>query len=81
MKRILTPEAVKNYADAPVAIKKAFDKQANLLVENFRYPSLCAKKYDHTNNMWQARVNANWRFYFLIENDIYIILSIVPHPK
>jgi hypothetical protein len=30
---------------------------------------------------WQARVNKNWRFYFNIVGDTYIIRDIVPHPK
>jgi hypothetical protein len=30
---------------------------------------------------WQARVNRDWRFYFTIEGDTYIILDIIPHPK
>ena len=30
---------------------------------------------------WQARVNKDWRFYFVIQNDTYIILDVVPHPK
>jgi hypothetical protein len=46
MKRRLTAAAVKDYIDAPPAVQKAFDKQAKLLVQNFRHPSLRAKKYD-----------------------------------
>ena len=45
-----------------------------------------AKKYDKANDIWQARVNRSWRFYFVIRGDEYvilsiIILSIIPHPK
>jgi plasmid maintenance system killer protein len=42
---------------------------------------LRAKKYDETNDRWQARVNKNWRFYFTIEDDTYRILKLNPHPK
>jgi plasmid maintenance system killer protein len=42
---------------------------------------LRAKKYDEANDRWQARVNKDWRFYFSIENDTYVILDIIPHPK
>jgi hypothetical protein len=31
--------------------------------------------------VWQARVTRGWRFYFKIESDEYVILSIIPHPK
>jgi mRNA-degrading endonuclease RelE of RelBE toxin-antitoxin system len=81
MKRSLTPEAVKNYSDAPVEVQKAFDKQAKLLVKNLRYPSLHAKKYLKNADVWQARVTGSWRFYFVINNDTYVILSIKQHPK
>jgi hypothetical protein len=42
---------------------------------------LHAKKYDEANDIWQARVNRSWRFYFVIRGDEYVILSIIPHPK
>jgi hypothetical protein len=81
MKRLLTAAAVKNYTEAPPAIQNAFDKQMKLLVEDFRHPSLRTKKYDESRNIWQARVNRAWRFYFLIVGDTYLILNIIPHPK
>jgi len=81
MKRELTSAAVRDYIEAPPAVQKAFDKQARLLVENFRHPSLRAKKYDESRNVWQARVNRAWRFYFVITGDTYLILNIIPHPK
>ena len=70
-----------DYFLAPKKIQKAFDKQAHLLAVNLLHPSLHAKKYDEANDIWQARVNRNWRFYFKIEDDAYIIAAIVPHPK
>jgi len=81
MNRVLTAAAVKNYVDAPPAVQKAFDKQAKLLVENLRHASLRAKKCDESRDIWQARVNRNWRFYFVITGDTYLILNIIPHPK
>jgi len=38
-------------------------------------------KYDESHNLWQARVNRSWRFYFKIVGDTYIIEDIIPHPK
>jgi hypothetical protein len=73
--------AVKAYAAAPPQIQKAFLKQAGFLVDSIRHPSLRAKKYDEANDRWQARVNRDWRFYFGIEGDTYVILEIIPHPK
>jgi hypothetical protein len=81
MKLQLTAAAVKDYSEAPAAVQKAFDKQSNRLAENLRHPSLRAKKYDESRGVWQARVNRNWRFYFLIVGDTYLILNVIPHPK
>jgi hypothetical protein len=81
MKRLLTADAVKDYTDAPPAVQKAFDKQVKLLLENSRHPSLHTKKYDESRNVWQARVNRGWRFYYVNASDTYFILNIIPHPK
>ncbi len=69
------------YQSAPQEVQKAFDKQVRLLAENFRHPSLRAKKYDESQDVWQARVTQRWRLYFKIEGDTYVILSMIPHPK
>jgi mRNA-degrading endonuclease RelE of RelBE toxin-antitoxin system len=71
----------RNYKKAPKEIQRAFGKQILLLLDNLRHPSLRAKKYNEAENKWQARVNKNWRFYFTIEIDIYILQDIIRHPK
>lgn len=81
MNRQLTAAAVKDYTEAPPAVQKAFDKQVKMLLENSRHPSLRTKKYDESRNVWQARVNRDWRFYFVITGGTYVILNIIPHPK
>jgi hypothetical protein len=70
-----------DYLNAPARIQKAFDKQVRLLAENLAHPSLHAKKYSESLDLWQARVNRDWRFYFIIENDSYLVVRIIPHPK
>jgi mRNA interferase RelE/StbE len=67
MKWLLTHRAWQDYQDAPASVQKAFDKQVGLLAENLRHPSLRAKKYDQANDIWQARINRDWRFYFQVE--------------
>ncbi|MBI3273617.1 MAG: type II toxin-antitoxin system RelE/ParE family toxin [Candidatus Colwellbacteria bacterium] len=70
----------RSYAKIPSSIKKAFDRKLVLLLKNIRHPSLRAKKYDEIGDIWQARVNRDYRFYFQIEDDTYKIISIIPHP-
>jgi mRNA-degrading endonuclease RelE of RelBE toxin-antitoxin system len=81
MKIDYLPSALKALGDAPADIRKAFFKQVKFLEQDLRYPSLQAKKYDEANDLWQARVNKGWRFYFNIVDDTYIIRDIIPHPK
>ena len=75
------PRVASQLADAPSAIRRAFDRKVELLAQNLRHPSLSAKKYDEANDIWQARVTKGWRLYFQIEDDMYTILSVTPHPK
>ena len=72
---------VQSYANAPPEVQRAFDKQLRLLLDNLQHPSLRAKKYDEVNNVWQGRVNRDWRFYFKIEGDAYYIIDMTAHPK
>jgi len=69
------------YERSPARVQKAMDKQAILLKENLRHPSLHAKKYDESGDLWQARVTKGWRFYFTIEGNTYNLHEIKPHPK
>jgi len=81
MRAHYTERLMAQYADAPNAIQRAFDKQVRLFLSDLRHPSLRAKKYDEAANIWQARVTKGWRFYFTIDADSYILLNLVPHPK
>jgi plasmid maintenance system killer protein len=81
MQLLRTPHFERNYAKAPQPSQRAFDKQSLLLLQNLHHPSLRAKKYDESQGLWQARVNRDWRFYFFIQDDAYLIVNIIPHPK
>jgi mRNA interferase RelE/StbE len=81
MKLEYTKTALNTLKDLPAPIRKAFYKQAGFLLLNLHHPSLRAKKYNETEDKWQARVNRSWRFYFKIVADTYIVEDITPHPK
>ena len=69
------------YVKAPTSVRKAYDKQEFFLLHDLRHPSLRAKKYDERKGIWQARVNRSWRFYFSIEDDVYLLHELMRHPK
>jgi hypothetical protein len=81
MRAFYTKRFLEHYAKAPLPIQRATDRRIALLVQNLRHPSLRAKKYDEAQNIWQARVDGGWRFYFTIEGNLYRLLSLLPHPK
>jgi mRNA interferase RelE/StbE len=81
MKVEYTESARKSLNSLPGPILKALFKQVRFLEEDLHHPSLRAKKYDESRDLWQARVNKDWRFYFKIQGDVYYIVNIIPHPK
>lgn len=72
---------IRSYTDSPDRIQRAFDRRLAFLLESLRHPSLRAKKYDESRDIWQARVDGGWRFYFQIRGDVYYLIDIMPHPK
>ena len=82
MRLELTKRARKDYDALESRLQTRVDKQLAFLLEDFRHPSLDAKKYvQRGRDVWQDRVDRSYRFYFLIEADVYVILRIIPHPK
>lgn len=83
MRVVLTEPFVRSLIAAPPEIPKLFGKQLAYLLKNLRHRSLDAKKYPESGDpdLWQARINEDWRFYFRIEADTYILDRIGPHPK
>lgn len=81
MKVYYTEKFKKSFHAAPQDIQRAFAKQLKLLLHTIRHPSLHAKKYDEANDIWQARVTRDWRFYFTISNDTYYLVDMMSHPK
>lgn len=81
MKLRFTERADKDYAAMPVILRKALEKQLGFLLVNRGHPSLRAKKYSEALDVWQGRMTRDWRFYFKIQGDEYVILSIISHPK
>ena len=77
----LSTKAQGEYEALTVPLRAVFQKQITFLVRDIRHPSLHAKRYDEKAELWQARMNRSWRFYFLIHKDIYYVVSIRKHPK
>ena len=81
MRALLSDPFVANLIGSPPEVQRHFGKQLTHLLRDLRHPSLRAKKYDEARGLWQARINDDWRFYFTIEGDVYVLRGIIPHPK
>ena len=79
MRYFLPSSFMKELRMFPPKIQAKFWKQLNLLLKNLRHPSLATKKYGGVTDLWQARLDYHFRFYFRIVEDIYIIVSIEKH--
>jgi hypothetical protein len=81
MRAELTEPFVANLIASPPEIQRLFGKQLAHLLRDLRHPSLRAKKFDPGRSLWQARINDDWRFYFTIVGDCYVLRAITPHPR
>ncbi len=81
MRHITTEDFNNQYESLPIAIQKKYKKQLGYLLKNFRHPSLQTKKYGGSDDIFQARVDQSYRFYFRIINDCYVIFKIIQHFK
>jgi len=81
MRLDLTEQFLAQFDHAQPAVQKAVLKQLKLLEANVRHPSLHAKKFDGAEDIWQARISKSWRFYFVIQKDVYRIIEMKAHPK
>ena len=73
------PHFQRNFVKLPKGIQNKFEKQVAHLSRDIHYPSLRAKKYDEGDDIWQARVDDHYRFYFQIRGDCYTLLRIEGH--
>jgi hypothetical protein len=61
MNILLSQRAIEALAAAPLPVQKAFIKQLNFLCRNLQHPSLHAKKFDESQDRWQARDRGDGR--------------------
>jgi len=73
------PRFQRGFVKLPRGIQNKFEKQVAHLLRDIRYPSLRAKKFDEADNVWQARVDDHYRFYFQINDNCSSLLRIEGH--
>ena len=72
--------AEKDYRKLSLNIQKKVDKQFELLLTNYRHPSLRSRKMGK-RDIFEARIDRHYRFTFqILEEEVYI-LTIGPHDE
>lgn len=80
MKLLFTKPFIKDCKDLPEHIQKQTDEQLSLLLQNFRHPSIRAKKVEGTKGkIWEGSVTMNYRFTFQIVDDTILLRRIGTH--
>jgi len=81
MEIVFSRRASRDFRSLSPELKALVRKQLALLLNDLRHPSIQAKKYGGADDVWQGRVNRDYRFYFQIVGSTYYIVTIIPHPK
>ena len=76
----LSDKAIRQFRALPANIQTKTKKQFSYLIKDIRHPSLKVKKYKGYEDVWQARIDKTWRFYFHIVKPNYLVVSIITHP-
>jgi mRNA-degrading endonuclease RelE of RelBE toxin-antitoxin system len=77
---VFTARAERDYDRLSPRLKAQADKQLDLLARDLRYPSLHAKKYGERRDIWQARLSRDYRVFFRMADDAYVLLTLQKHP-
>jgi mRNA-degrading endonuclease YafQ of YafQ-DinJ toxin-antitoxin module len=86
MKFIRTDPFKRDFQRLPEAIKRRTEVALRLLLSNPHHPSLRGKKVKGEvvkgySNIIEARITRDYRFFFLIEKDAYILLRCGRHEE
>ena len=86
MKVIRTEPFKRDFHRLPDAIKRRTEAALRLLMANRHHPSLRIKKMQREiikgyDNIFEGRITRDYRFFFLIETDVYILLRCGRHEE
>ncbi|MBI3289821.1 hypothetical protein HYZ78_00310 [Candidatus Microgenomates bacterium] len=73
-----TKKAEKGYQDLPAKVQRKADKQFNLLIENYRHPSLRTRKMGGSNK-FEGRIDIHYRFTFKPGGEEIHVLTVGSH--
>lgn len=81
MKFYYSEKFKKLFKKLPEAIKSKFIKQIALLEKNIRHPSIHLKKMQGHTDIWEARVDNQYRFPFNWQSGVIVLRVIGKHDE
>jgi mRNA-degrading endonuclease RelE of RelBE toxin-antitoxin system len=81
MRVIFLKEFENSFSVLPKHIQKKFNQKFTFLVENSRHPSLHCKRVRRTADIWEARVDIQFRMTFQIHENTLIMRRIGNHDE
>ena len=79
MNLVFSKVFIKKYNKIQKPLKDIADKQLYFLSSNIKHPSLRVKKLKGHKNLWEARINKNYRVTYIKFSNCYFLRSIGPH--
>ena len=79
MQLIQTTHFKRYYKKLPAFIQKRTDEKLKFLVQNVSHPSLRVKRVQKYKGVFEGSVTKNYRFFFQITTQGYILLRVGKH--
>ncbi len=79
MQLIQTTHFKRDYKKLPASIQKRTDEKLKFLVQNVSHPSLRVKRVQKYKGVFEGSVTKNYRFFFQITTEGYILLRVNKH--
>jgi len=79
MQLIQTTHFKRDYKKLPASIQKRTDEKLKFLVQNVSHPSLRVKRVQKYKGVFEGSVTKNYRFFFQITTEGYILLRVGKH--
>ncbi len=69
----------REYRKLPLTVQKKVDRQLRRLAENIQHPSLKARKMEGASNIWEVRVDLQFRLTFQLDGELAQLRRVGTH--
>ena len=81
MRLLFTKFFDRDYKTLPSIVQRQCDKQLIALLEDPHHPSLRTSKIRGFEDIWEGRINKDYRLTFQISKDVYLLRRVGRHDE